>query len=252
MRRALPLLVLLWGAPVAAQEECEAKDPTTAEVNAREGVRLAKEGRFEEAVPLFRVAVRLDPCAPAHELLLARGLARLDERQEAQERYEAVIHRWPESPSAERARRELEELKRKPPPEPDPPEAQQPTAAKRVTPEKKRPPWMVIGAITAGVGAAFIGGGIAFALDAQEADDALDEASQQPDRGRYDELVDQRDSSSTLAFVFYGVGGALVAGGATMAALDYLVPPDDGAADGSTLGFAPTPGGLQVQIGGRF
>ena len=54
-------------------------DPTTAEVNAREGVRLAKAGQFEQAVPLFRIAVRLDE-AMFHEVIKLHqlhGLVRL-------------------------------------------------------------------------------------------------------------------------------------------------------------------------------
>ena len=78
----IALAALLTAGPALAQpaatlnEPCEAKDPTTAEINSREGVRLAKEGRFGEAVALFRIATRLDPCAPEHPLLLARALAR--------------------------------------------------------------------------------------------------------------------------------------------------------------------------------
>jgi len=215
--------------PAAAQPaDCEAPDPTTAEVNSREGVRVAKSGRFEDAIPLFRIAMRLDPCAPEHPLLLARALARIGDREEAKQQYRAVMNRFPNTPEAGRARAELEELEAAPPappPEEKKTDEPMPPTLEEKAPPPEGPPWRIIGYSTVGVGALLLAGGVYFALDAQSADDDLGSASEGQDRDRYDELVDQRDSSGTLAWVMYGAGGALLAGGLVMA---FLLPPDEG------------------------
>ena len=210
-------------------EECEPKDPTTAEVNVREAVRLAKQKRYGDALPLFRVAVRLDDCAPEHHLLLARGLARLEKWDESRENYEDVIRRFPQSPEAARAKSELSELEVarleagtvKPDDEPKAPIAQ-PQGTSTTD-------WVGYGLM--GGGAVSLVLGVIYAVDAQGADDDLQVAATRPDRARYDSLVDQRDSSSTLAWTFYGLGSALIVGGAIVAfVLDDAPPAKTGAA----------------------
>jgi tetratricopeptide (TPR) repeat protein len=239
------VFVLLVALAAHAQEAppCEAKDPTTAEVNSREGVRLAKEGRYGEAAALFRIAVRLDDCAPDHQLLLARSLSRSGNRDAAMHGYASVIERFPGTPVAARAQKELDELEAMPEVKPAPPE----TVTKPVPPPEKRPPWDLIGYGTAGVGVALIGAGVFFAFDAQDADDAL--AARPESRTRYDELVDQRDSSTTLAYAFYGLGVAAIGAGALMAFV--LHEPAPAPADGS-LAFVPTRGGAALLLGGSF
>lgn len=237
-------------AQAPAQPACESIDPTTAEVNVREGVRLAKAGRFDQAVPLFRMAVRLDACAPDHLLLLARGLSRDNKRDEALTRYQEVITRFEGTMAAERAKTELADLQAQPavPPPGDGADASGSGLADGRTVAPKTP-WPLIGYGTAGVGAALIGVGVYFALDAQAADDDLQTAARQPNRARYDELVDQRDSGTTLAYVMYGIGGAAVVGGLVMA----LVVPGLDSGDAPQTGFMPLPeGGGLVQLGGRF
>ena len=236
-------------AELPAGPACEARDPTTAEINSREGVRLAKESRFGEAVALFRIATRLDPCAAEHELLLARGLARAGEPTEARQHYETVVARWPERPEADKAQQELatlvaEQQKAALPPMPKATPGDTGEVIAPVTPGEPIP-WRLAGLVTGATGLAMIGGGVFFALDAQAADDDLQTAARAPDRAEYDDLVDRRDTSSTLAWALYGVGGALVIGGAVMA---FVLP-----ADAPALGVAPGPeGGATVLLGGRF
>ncbi len=238
--------VLLAALTAHAQEAppCEAKDPTTAEVNSREGVRLAKEGRYGEAAALFRIAVRLDDCAPDHQLLLARSLARSGDRDAARHGYSTVIERFPETPVSARAQKELDELEAEPEPEPEPPPE---TVTGTVPPPDKRPPWDLIGYGTAGVGVVLVGAGLFFAFDAQDADDAL--ADRPESRTRYDDLVDQRDSSTTLAYAFYGLGVAAIGAGAVMAFVlhEPVAPSTEG-----SLAFVPTRGGAALMLGGSF
>ena len=91
--------------------------------------------------------------------------------------------------------------------------------------------------------ASFAARGAFFALDAQEAEDALVAG---PDtRSRYDELADQRDGSTTLAYTFYGLGAVAVAGGAVMAfVLDEppSTPPTD------SLSLVPTADGAALVL----
>ncbi|MCA9543962.1 MAG: hypothetical protein KC613_06210 [Myxococcales bacterium] len=252
-----PLIAALTAGPALAHAAvCDPVDPTTAEVNAREGVRLAKAGKFAEAVPLFRIAVRLDACAPEHQLLLARGLFRSGNRAEAQERYEAVLKGFPKSMAAKRARKELDEMNATPEEVPGVANATGDTLA----PKDPGPPWDVIGYSAAGVGVALIGAGVYFAMDAQGADDDLQTAARQPNRAKYDDLVDQRDSSTTLAYVMYGVGGvALVGGLVTALVVPGLMKGDAGPGQAkpgdasATTGFAPLPeGGGLLTLGGTF
>jgi tetratricopeptide (TPR) repeat protein len=235
------LLAALVAAPVVAAP-CEAIDPTTAEVNAREGVRLAKNKQFTEAVPLFRIAVRLDACSPEYPLLLARGLARTEQPDEARSNYKLVLDTFPNTPEANAAQKELAELEvalltpKKPEKNPE-----------GTAPVDTGFPFRWVGLGTMGAGALSLVMGAVFALDAQEADDALQTASRQPNRARYDELVDQRSGSSTLAWTFYGLGTALVAGGAVMAFVLHEAPTTEAKA-----GLALLPGGLGVSWSAEF
>ena len=239
--------------PPPGPEICEARDSTTAEINGREGVRLAKAGQFEEAVALFRIAVRLDACAPEHKLLLARGLARLKHFDDARKYYQQVIDGHPGTPSAARgveelANMEVEARKAALPPMP-PPEVTPPPPP----PPPPGPPWRTLGYATAGVGVVGLALGVVYGLDAQDADDQLQTAAKVDDRARYDALVDQRDSSGTLSWTFYGLGAALVAGGAVMA---FVLPADGPAASGQTqapVSLGPgADGGWRVQWQGHF
>ncbi|MEZ4463709.1 MAG: hypothetical protein R3F60_11625 [bacterium] len=242
MRLYSPLLLVLL-ASAAKAAPCEAQDPTTAEVNAREGVRLAKKKQFVEAVPLFRIAVRLDGCSPEYPLLLARGLARTDAHDEARDQYQQVIDRFPGSPEALLAQKEVAEM-----------EVELLEQKKKQVGGEAPPPasdsWDLIGYGTMGAGVLSLVLGMVYALDAQDADDALQTASRQPNRARYDDLVDQRSSSSTLAWTFYGVGGALVAGGAVMAFVLHERPaPAEGKAG---LALVPAPGGFGLSFSTGF
>ncbi|MBU0551276.1 hypothetical protein KKB55_08280 [Myxococcota bacterium] len=236
-------------APSRDEDECESRDPTTAEVNSREGVRLAKEGQFRAAIALFRIAVNLDQCAPDHRLLLARGLSRLEDFGEAEVIYKEVMGLFPGSPEAERARRELDELKHRPPKK-DPNEgaASQPTKLEAPPPG---PPWREIGLGTAGLGVILFAAGAYFALDAQAADDDLQAAARGTDRARYDSLVDDRSGSTTLSYVSYGLGVALIGGGVAMATLLHQAPPPVGG-EVKGVSMAPAAQGLGFSLIGRF
>lgn len=233
-------------------EDCEAPDPTTAEVNSREGIRLAKAGQFEAAVALFKLARQLDPCSAEYPFLLARALVRLGRIDEARDRYRYVVNRFPSSREATKSALELAELdkrekQKKPPVIDKPPDANKkpPVAVipTRLT-KQAAPPWQTIGYATAGAGVLFLAGGIYYALDAKAADDDLsnDPGSEE----RYDELVDQRSGSTTLAYVMYGAAGVMLAAGAVMA---FVLP--EPATGGGTVTVSPGGQG-RVNIGYRF
>lgn len=247
---ALATLLAMSASPAMAQEQptepCEPKDRTTAEVNSREGVRLAKAGRYEEAAALFRIATRLDACASEYELLLARALARDGQFEEARTHYQLVIDRGPESMEARRARRELDEMEKTLAENPGAVAGADETVSDTRAPTGDGTRWDIIGYSTAGVGVALVGAGIFFALDAQSAEDDMQAASDANDRAAYDEAADSRDSSSALAWTFYGLGGAAVAGGLVMA---LLLP--EMTASGTALYVPPTDGG-GIGITGRF
>lgn len=192
------------GAAYAQSPTCESVDPTTAEVNSRQGVEMARQGDYEGALALFRVASKLDACEAEYPMLQARALTRLKRRDEAVAMYTQVIERFPGTPAAARAAEQKKTLLAQAP-EPD---------KKDPEPQPPKPvDWTTVGYIGAGAGALMVVGGVLFALDAQSADDEIPGAISAGDRARYDELVDQRDSSSSLSYLLYGLGGAAVAGG---------------------------------------
>lgn len=199
-----------------AQGQCTPVDPITAEVNSRQGVEMAQQGDYEGALALFRVATKLDACEPEYPLLQARALERAGRRQEAVAMYSQVLQSFPGTGAA----READEARKAllAAPEPAPPKV---PVVKQ--PEEKPLDWALMGYIGTGVGVLLAGGGVLFALDAQGADDDIPEAIADNDQARYDDLVSQRDSSSTLSYVFYGLGGALIVGG--VAAI--LLAPDE-------------------------
>jgi tetratricopeptide (TPR) repeat protein len=253
MRAMITLTLLLAPALCSAQladeseggsepEPCVSSDATTAEINSREGVRLAKLSQFAEAVPLFRMAVKLDACSANNQLLLARALARSGQLDEATREYRLTTERFPETMAGKRAQKELDELlvngvsgQLGEEPLDDPA-------------GRDRGTWPLIGGLTAGAGALVALGGLYFALDAHGADGDLQSAARRPDRAAYDDLVARRDRSSTLAYVFYGIGGTALAAGATLAIFGDLL---FGGSAQATV--APLPeGGGALTIGGRF
>ncbi|MFN3200868.1 MAG: tetratricopeptide repeat protein [Bradymonadia bacterium] len=187
---------------LAQAGQCTPTDAVTAEVNSRQGVEMARQGDYEGALALFRVAAKLDACEPEYPLLQARALGRTGRREEAVGLYNQVVSAFPGTPAAERAIRERDALK-----------AQAPVGDPSGKPTTEGIDWPLVGYVGAGFGALMVAGGVIFALDAQSADDDIPSAIARGDRGRYDELVSQRDSSSTLSYVFYGLGGALIIGG---------------------------------------
>jgi len=103
-------------------------------------------------------------------------------------------------------------------------------------------PWAAIGWLTAGLGIAAIGAGVGFSAAARSADDELALAATRPDRSRYDALLDERDTFSTLGWAGYGVGAALVIGGLTMVIVD----------EDPALAVTPTRGGAVMGFTGHF
>ncbi len=287
MRRSLLYTLLTFAAPpVGAQpveaQPCVARDPVTAEINAREGIRLAKAEQFAAAEALFATAARLDPCMPKYPYLLGRAHDRQDDFEEAEAAYTAVMQRFPTSveftkaegallklrarrAEAERAAaeaaREAEAVKRAE-------EAARRAEAARAAESARKarevervadappeeppgadgaatvdgPPLVALGWLTAGLGVAAIGAGVGFSLAAQDADEELTLAATRPDRARYDALFDDRETWTTLGWVGYGVGGALALGGVAMLLL----------ADGPAPTAAPTAGGAVLGVSGRF
>lgn len=263
-----------------ATEPCVARDPVTAEINAREGIRLAKAENFEAAEALFLTATRLDPCMPKYPYLLGRAHERQGEFDAAEAAYQTVIDRFPTSVEFTKAQGALIELRARRPSR----EAEQAAEAAREAEERRRAdelakaredaakareaarlaraeakrareaeeariraeqagaPWGTVGWLTAGVGLAAVAIGAGFSLAAQDADDELALAATRPDRARYDDLVDDRETFSTLGWAGYGVGAALMLGGLTLVLLD----------DGPAPAVIPTEGGAVMGVSGRF
>ncbi len=298
-RYVSPLLALaVAGAPLspalaqAPAEACVARDPVTAEINAREGIRLAKDGNFEAAEALFMTATALDPCVAKYPYLLGRAHDRQDDLQAAATAYQSVIDRFPtsveytkaqgaliklqvrlkaleaqaaeEKAAKEEARRQAQADAEREAREAEQralaAEARRVAKAARKAREAERMrltsgdpgiggqsdpddmPWATVGWLTAGLGLVALGAGIGFSLAAQDADDELALAATRPDRARYDDLVDQRETFSTIGYAGYGVGAALVLGGLTLVLVDEAPAP----------AVAPTEGGAVVGLSGRF
>lgn len=94
------------GPTVAAAQPagpCAPTDPVTAEINAREGIKLAKAGEFSAAAALFNTALRLDACEARYPYLLGRALERNGDLDEAAAAYRAVIEQFPTSISKTKA-----------------------------------------------------------------------------------------------------------------------------------------------------
>ncbi len=245
-------MLSVWG---EAQAKCEARDPVTAEINAREAVRLAKNEKYEEAVALFRMAVSLDACEPKYRLRLAKALRRSQKWDEASQCYAEIIGQFPKSSEAERAKVELEELKAEKiaddkrreeeerarqaslQPQPVPSNATQIDGSD--APESSPFPWRIVGFSVAGAGVASVVGGVVFALDSQAAQDDLKAQTYKGDQRKYDDLVEQRSHSRMWAYTLYALGGALIAGGVLAA----ILLPEKEEATGSSLGIYPSADG---------
>lgn len=108
------LAVALGVAPVGAWAQapaaCSADDPITAEVNAREGSALAKDGQFEQAAALFGIAERLDPCTARYPWLLGIAFERMARWDDAQAAYARVVAQFPQSVEAVKAQGALAKL----------------------------------------------------------------------------------------------------------------------------------------------
>lgn len=266
-------------APPVTAGPCTPPDPITAEVNAGEGVRLAKDERFDEAAALFRIAGRLDPCTPRYPFLLGRALERQGQLDAAEAAYQTVIDRFPTSVEFTRAQGAIAELRvarakadeearlalarqaagaeaaRRAAVQPAVPAAVvavQPATSgaggtvgggREVRSGGSALSWTAIGAGTMGVGALAATVGLVGALAAQSTDDELTLAAKRPDRARYDALVIDRDDYTMMSYVGYGVGGALLVGGLVM----LLVPDDD-----MTATVLPAAGGAVLGLGGLF
>jgi len=246
------LLALPAGAQVPAASTCTARDPVTAEINAREGIRLAKAAQFGDAEALFKTAARLDECMSKYPWLLGRALERQEKLDEAEQAYQTVIQRFPTSieftkaqgalaklraaRSQARARekealareRAAEAVARRKAEEDARRKAEQQARAlaeARTTPDSSNQatgrtatstPWSTLGWLSTGVGVLAVGAGVGFAIAALDADEKLDVAATRPDRARYDELVGDRDTYSTMSWAGYGVGAGLLVGGVAM------------------------------------
>lgn len=68
---------------ISAYEKARTVSPRTAELHARLGLIYFLSGRFNEAVPTLREAIKLKPTLPNTDLLLAMSLSELGQYQEA-------------------------------------------------------------------------------------------------------------------------------------------------------------------------
>ncbi len=252
--RSLCALLLL-GSPVHAQP---AASPSPAESLYAEGVGLFKAGKFEEAAERFQQAYNIDP-SPILLYNLARAAEELGRAKAAVGHYKAYITRFPEAPDrteVERRIRTLEavlkatQVKPEPKPEPEPEPKPEPEPEPKPDPEPEPAGGlsaMQVGGWTGvGLGVLAVGAGTIFyaqtfghADDYNTAREDLAAARSGADREdaatRKDDAEEAHSSAGTLAYVFWGVGLAAAAGGATLLLLD----------EGDTSAtLLPTPGGL--------
>lgn len=107
----------------------------------------------------------------------------------------------------------------------------------------------VAGLITAGVGVALLGTGIAFGLSASSAQDDVNKAVQSgmPWTPELQQKYDDGQSSATKATAFMIIGGAAVAGGGLLYYLGWRKNNSD-----TQVSLAPLPGGTAMVVTCRF
>jgi tetratricopeptide (TPR) repeat protein len=217
--------------PAHAQDTAPAPaTPTTpAAEKAAAAYQLGREAfaakRFEEARGHFEKAYLLDP-SPVLMFNLARACEEMGDAAKAIEYFQLYLDRQPDAadrPDIERRIRVMQAIVgRERPVEPAVATAPPSSAAPATTPTPATPPpghsvlWPV-GWATLGVGAATVGVGIYFGLEAQDAEDAHKAAR----TGREKEKLGQESEDKALvANVLYGLGGALLVTGGTLLVLD--------------------------------
>lgn len=126
--------------------------------------------------------------------------------------------------------------------------------------QRGAPSWLqpLWGWVLLGSGGALVLGGVPFTVLAFNDADALTEASKgttSADRDRYDSLKASVQTKQVAAGVLYGVGGAVLAGGAAWLIAGHVLgveAPASTVLGAGTVGVLPAPGGFSVTFGGRF
>ena len=207
--------------------------------NMAQAHRLA--GHRAEALDLYRQYVaavpRGDLAAEARRWVASLDAALAQEAAEAAAKADA--DRLAKEQAAEEARRAT------PPPEPTPapaPPAPVDLARSEAAPDDPGRTWRIAGLSAAGVGVgALIGGGL-FGLRAKGLSDDLSERGATFDPQKEED----GESAERTMFILCGVGGALVAGGLTVYALNR---PDD---ESPTISAVVTPTHVGMVVGSSF
>lgn len=228
----------------------------------QQGVEAFRRGDYATARDLFERAYMLDP-APVLLFNLGRANAEMGEAERAIEYYQMYLDRVPDAPDREdverrirvmraiieRRRREAEQAAAGQPatapataPAADPASAPAPAEAKapprvadRTAPDDPPPSLAPYSYAAFGLGAAALGAGIVFGIQAADAEERHHRAT------TADDLVETRDEaerSALLANIGYGVAAVGVAAGLTLLLLD--------GEEGESATVAPAPGGGAV------
>lgn len=240
MRLAAITALVLFAAPAAAHAEPWPPMQWLAERCYRLGVEAHARGEYRTALAMFQLADGLAP----HPLMAynqGQALRLAGDADGALVAYQRFLATAPTGPEAEAARRWVDELSRRPPPTP-------PTAPPVEVRPPPPPPEMrvvdrgagvrVAGLVTAGLGAATLGVGVYYGLEARSASDALSTpgATFDPDLDAHGRRADRRFQIGVIA------GGALVVAGAGL----YLY----GRGRHQRVVFTPTGDGAAVAIAG--
>lgn len=219
-----------------------------------DATKLAYEGRYDEAI-LKYIEAKTIYDDPLLDYNIARCYHQKGDCNAARRFYQIVIdNQGAAEEDRAQARNYLEELASCQP-EPTEPVVVKPDP---VNPDPVDPDpvaddgpgaWTVAAWTMTGVGGALVVTGLALDVAGAGLIDEYEQAAEQGDRARFDQLRQDIDGRQTLVFVLYGVGVATAAVGAVMVLMDGG---DDEPAVGG--GWSPwvTPGGAGAVFEGRF
>jgi tetratricopeptide (TPR) repeat protein len=228
-------------------------DETKARARAFVEAGLAAHGRgaYDEAIALYEQAYDLLP-HPALFFNMGQAHRLAGRTAEALAMYRRYLAEVPVGPLADQTRVWIAALGRSPSTAPVPSPAPPAAPATGAAPAPRSPParersrvwtYAAVATATAGLASAVTAG--YFGLRAQRISDELSELNAPYDRGRYREGQRAEDTM----FVLYGVGGALIVGGAAL----YIWAPVR-ERDSRPVALTPTvaPGQAGVVFSGRF
>ena len=251
--------------PEQEKRDAEARD------HYEKGLTHYNLGEFDPAVEEFKKAYELSN-APGLLFNIAQVYRAKEDYKQALYFYRTFLRLQPEAPNRadveariadlERMVAEKQKLQEAPPKETLPPNGEaKPEVQAPPPPMQSAPPvqrkdtgepesgktYEIAGLVTAGVGVALLGTGIAFGLSASSASDDLTKASQMgtPWSPALQQKYDDGQSASTKSTLFTILGGAAIVGGGVLYYLGWNK-------SNSSVAVAPLPGGTAMVVTCRF